>query len=207
MAWPMIYRVRHFGGDQNNPVLKEYLWEDLPACVKTRRRHVIASMHRNNLDEEMVCFYSGVHTYLSTMHFKYSPWEVTREHLVAVVNDGGGSGGSNIVFAGALLNMKLGHSPLPVKLYVKQHLKECNYDRSCPTYETFCTVISHVIEAEDNLKVNGKYPWQPHTYDPTDASYEQVQDFYSDMRRTEEEFLSQPAEGRAEWIRNFRWRW
>jgi hypothetical protein len=207
MAWPMIYRVRHRGGDQNDPVLREYLWDDLPTNVKGRKRHVISSMHKNSSDDDMVCFYSGVQTYLSAGEFKYSPWEVTREHLVAVVNAGSGCGGSNIVFAGALLNMKLGHSPLPVKLHIRQQLSSCVYDRNRPTYETFRNVIGHVIQIEDAMRVGGKYPWQPHTYDPNDPHYAMVQDFHSDMKKAEEDFLALPPEGRREWIRDFRWRW
>lgn len=207
MAWPMIYRVRHEGGDQDSPVLKEYLWDDLPTAIKERRRHTISSMHKNNHDDEMVCFYSGVHTYLSISKFKYAPWEVTREHLVAVINEGSGHGGSNIVFAGALVNTKLGHSPLPVKLRVRKHLKTCEYDRTQPTYETFRRVIGHVIDLENSLRVGGKYPWQPHTYQETDPDYERVQSFYGDMRKTEEEFLALLPAERQGWLKDFEWRW
>jgi len=207
MTWPMIYRVRHEGGDQNAPVLKEYLWDDLPTAVKERKRHVISSMHKNSMDDEMVCFYSGVQTYLSVTEFKYSPWEVTREHLVAVINDGSGHGGSNIVFAGALLNMKLGHSPLPVKMLLRHYLKSCEYDRLKPTYDTFGKVIGFAIELENSLKVGGKYPWQPHTYDPSEACYGQVQSFYREMQQTERDFLALPPEERRDWLKDFRWRW
>lgn len=202
----MIYRVR-LDGDQENPKLQEYLWEDLPDRVKKRKRGLISSMHRNQCTEEMTCFYSGVQTYMSSHTFRYAPWEATREHLVAVVHDGAGKGGSNIVYAGALLNRKMGHSPLPVKLLLRAHLATCSYDRSKPTYSTFCTVLDHAIALENTMKVGGKYPWQPHTYDLSDSCYGQVLSFYQEMQQEERNFLALPDDERRDWIRAFRWRW
>jgi hypothetical protein len=105
------------------------------------------------------------------------------------------------------MNTKLGHSPLPVKLRVRQYLQTCEYDRKKPTYDTFRQVIGHVINLEDSLRVGGKYPWQPNTYEEANPEYERVQSFYQDMRKEEEEFLALPPAERQGWIKDFKWRW
>jgi hypothetical protein len=135
------------------------------------------------------------------------PWECSKEHLVCDRNGGYGQGASNIVIAGRYFNMKIGHSPLPVKVMLRQRLAELNYDRNRPTWDAMDPILKKTIAIENEHRLGQHYPWQPWAFEPGTRERRVADAFHREMMEAEQEFLALDDAGRADWLRGFTWRW
>lgn len=213
------YADRHLlvmtGGDQHDPTLE---WVHYDEVVRRNQRHGgwvarhMAMRYGRHADLEQRCWYTGVLVYLVPFQLRDTlkrmvPWECSREHLVCDRNGGYGNGESNIVVAGRYFNKKVGHNPLPVKLYIRQRLAELNYDRNRPTWNAMGTILDLTISIEDEHRLGSHYPWQPWAFEPGTRERRIADAFHREMMEAEREFLGLDDEGRADWIRNFTWRW
>lgn len=161
---------------------------------------------------EQRCWLSGVQLYvvpyavLGTLD-KTPTWRATREHLVCLRNGGIGHGDSNIALVGEWVNDKIGHNPLPLKVLTRQELAKRSYDRDTPIYAAVGPVIDGIIEVEQQLRLGDRYPWQPWTFEPGTHNHALAKAFQTEMLKAEDEFLALDAQGRRQWLDEFKWRW
>lgn len=205
------------GGDQDSPEISQThfdnLYQGIPKGMAPSEWISIRMVHflsRNQPPDR--CWFSGVLVYLvpwalaENLHWK-TPWRASFEHLVPTRNGGNRTEG-NLVAAGQALNMTLGHIPLPVKILVRQHLQTCtNYDRDLPTFQTYLKVLQEVIFAQNQVMLEGKYPWQNWCYEPGTKNRKMADTIASEMLDLEANFLKQDTKGRKQWLDDFRWRW
>jgi len=201
------------GGDQHNPVLEWMHYDDI-ALRNRNREWVSRKMSRKfgvDADLPQRCWYTGMQLYLVPWKLfeklgYMTPWMCSREHLVCDRN-GGKDRSSNIVIAGRYINKKLGHSPLPLKLLLRQELAKKNFDRDTPTWEGMSPWIKTIIEIEDQYRLGDHYPWQPWAYQPGTREHRMAQAFHEEMTAEEQAFRALDDYGRSQWLENFRWKW
>jgi len=68
-------------------------------------------------------------------------------------------------------------------------------------------ILDLTISTEDEHRLGGHYPWQPWAFEPGTREHKIAAAFHREMMEAEQEFLALDDEGRADWIRNFTWRW
>jgi hypothetical protein len=202
------------GGTPDTPVTTWMSYDE----IAERNHNGLWISHKNtkkfgkDATLEQRCWVSGVQLYfvpysvLETLN-KKPTWRATRDHLVCVRNGGRGHGDSNIVMVGEWVNDKIGHNPLPLKLLLRAELAKSPYERELPTYAAVGPVIERVMEVENQFRLGNGYPWQPWTFAPGTQDHATATAFHAEMRAAEDEFLSLDAEGRRQWLAEFRWRW
>jgi hypothetical protein len=212
------YADRHLlvltGGDQHDPVLR-WMHHDEIAERNAGRNWISRIMTmRFGRDPDLAqrCWYTGVLLYLVPYEIRERlgrmvPWECSREHLVCERNGGYGNGNGNIVIAGRYFNKKVGHSPLPVKLLIRQELAKREYDRNRPTWAAMAPVLDHTINIENEHKLGDHYPWQPWAFEPGTRDRRIADAFHREMLEAEREFLSLDDEEKGDWLESFTWRW
>lgn len=98
---------------------------------------------------------------------------------------------SCVLITGRRINSHLGHNIAALKLKLRRILKTVNYERedyigSTGNYEIIRNIS---IELEESLKFEGRYPWQPWTYD--DSKQKEICERYLNYHiKWEREFLS-----------------
>lgn len=214
------YADRHLllmtGGDQHEPQLEWMHYDEVALRNRNRRRewvsHTLTKKFGLDAGLEQKCWYTGVLLYLVPFKLRdklsrHVPWECSREHLVCERNGGQGHGDSNIVIAGRYFNKKVGHAPLPLKLYIRQELAKLDYDRDRPTWDAMGPILDHTIAIENRHQLGNHYPWQPWAFEPGTRHHRMAASFHEEMMALEQEFLSLDDKGRADWIDDFRWKW
>jgi hypothetical protein len=94
------------------------------------------------------------------------PWTMTREHLFPLRNRASlkSEESATIFPCSSIANNKFGHMPLIMKLYIRDKLATCEWDRESMTPESSLQFLSLFIKIERSMAFQGRYPWQPHTY-------------------------------------------
>lgn len=203
------------GGTRNDPILE---WVEYDEIV---RRNMSGSepwvsprltmKFGRNPDLSQRCWLSGVQMYFVAFGVLHDPmlanWAASREHLVCERNGGFGQRDSNIAIVGSFLNKKIGHSPLPLKLLHRRELASREFSRDDPSWETCLAIVRHIIEVENQHRLESGYPWQPWSLEPGTRDHKIATAFQAEMRAAEQEFLALDDTGRRQWLEEFRWRW
>lgn len=135
-------------------------------------------------------------------------WALSIEHLIPLreQSDSRSHRLVNQVFVGRKLNQSIGHIPLALKLHHRTQLRNCDYDRNDYSSDNFYIVRNYIIEVEDQMKLGGKYPWQPWTYEDTKYKLA-AEDFCDELKKVDQEFLSLNVHERYKWFDEFKWKW
>lgn len=199
------------GGDQDAPELEWWHYDRIAQENMDHRRITgdwwISKYVRRFGREPRVedrCWISGVQLYFVPWQLwddlnRRTPWRCSREHLISgrhrpdlkVPNTAFTKGMFDplVVPCGQAVNKSIGHIPLALKVLLKQELAKLDYDRDTPTYEAFGPVIEAVIDIQNQFKVEGKYPWQPETYEEGTRGRRMAESFCETMRALEREMV------------------
>lgn len=199
------------------PRIERLLRRDFPPEVLASK---YATHFKWGLSDRWRCFLSGVQLHWAPARMyvgptiRLIPWALSVDHLVPIhlhrlrgdVDERGLCSLTNQAMVGQYLNNKSGHIPLALKLLLRQELAATPYDREAADAATLRLVRTRIIDAEDALRLHGRYPWQPWTYDEP-GPRAAADAFMDEMAAFEREFLTLRRFERAAFVDAFAWRW
>lgn len=209
-------------GLDEHPVFVWAKRRDFPAEVRFSKFNKMLTW-RFGFTAKWRCFISGVQCHYAPLdttrdHQRRLPWQLSMDHLVPMgigegrarrIHDRRMHTMANHAIVGRRLNSRqLGHMPLPLKILHRQRLARLSYDREDVSGETNYPIIRQaIIDGDDALRMHGRYPWQPWTYEVSEHRRAATA-FMDAMTACEDEFLSLPRNHeRLEWIEGLRWSW
>lgn len=135
------------------------------------------------------CFYSGVRCWIPGHTIGQGEvndsWLLTKDHVIPLRMQKDAQEPLHVfVMSSAIMNNRLGHSPLAIKLWVRHCLAKLSYSRLSRTPETMQTIMQHVFTILDQFKCEGRYLFQPWTYEQGHKAYQ----FYDRICQVEQAF-------------------
>lgn len=154
------------------------------------------------------CFYSGMRCWIPGNSFGQGEvndsWLLTKDHVIPLRMQRDAEEPLHVfVMSSAIMNFRLGHSPLAIKLWVRYCLSKYAYSRSSRSPETMQTVMQHVFSILDQFKSDGRYLYQPWTYEQGHVAYS----FYDKICQVEQAFSQVGQDDYYKWLSEYDIRW
>lgn len=195
------------------PEIKYYIRRNFPSFARCSKFN---TWFLNRNFTKWRCFITDVQCFLSINYNGFPsnvlPWVLTVEHLVPLKYREFNSnplithGFKNQDVCGKAINKQIGHIPLALKLLHKKTLKNIDYEREHPTYNTYLEITDYIIKTELQFKYLGRYPWHPWLYEGNESIIPNA--FIKEMIKFDNEFLTIPnLRERNAFIDDFTWRW
>lgn len=174
---------------------------------KARSNHANYLLNRGII-KNFDCFYSGVRCWIPGHTFGqgevHDSWLLTKDHVIPLRMQKDLEEPLHVfVMSAAIMNYRLGHSPLAIKLWVRYCLSKYAYSRNSRSPETMQTVMQHVFNILNQFKADGRYMYQPWTYPEGHVAYQ----FYEKICKVENEFSQVGPQEYYKWLSEYDIRW